>query len=275
MGGFEVPLAQPSHLDPGQGLRLALDVDAHQGLEQLALAGAHVPGGQPLGGDLAADARGVAGEDVVRRLPGDHRLRPLLAVELGEQVAGQVLLGGQGPQSLALAVTDLGRVGAEEQGRRRHPVPEDGVVQRDVVALEAPAPGPLAADLAEEAHVVELLVAREPTAPAFDFPQDRLQGHDRLRPLVGRRAQPGGHEVQGPGPLGAVHLLDREAGALAGDVVPVGALLLVGEVEARLAPLGLVEGVEEGQGGIGHAAGGVGGGRHVGSSLKGVGDRRW
>src|SRR5213076_2377424 len=107
------------------------------------------------------------------------RLSALLAVERKEELAAQVLCLAERPQRVAAQELGGGGIGAQEERRAGgHRSPGDQVVDGDVVAAEAPRPGPVSRRIAEDADVVEAWVAAPLAAPAqgpaLDLVQDVL-----------------------------------------------------------------------------------------------------
>ena len=245
--------------------------------EAVALcAAAFLPG---LGAGDAHQARGGDGHgailhpgpvrlhDVGRGRRGDEGGFALAPVECAQQVAGEVLLGGEGAQAPGAAEGRLRRVRPEE-GRvgGDDAVALDRVVEGDVVPLEAPAPG-LVAGFAEDGGEVELRVApavgadvdaEPPPAPRLLRIEDVLQAHDDGGGDVARLAQAGGGEAVGGLLLQGRHGEERQALAGHGRVVPVAALVVIRQrtQDARTL-LGLELGKEGARGG-GHAGGGLG-----------------
>jgi hypothetical protein len=113
-----------------------------------------------------------------------------------------------------------------------------------VVPLQPPAPGPARRRLAEDAEVVVLRIAEETSVRALDLPEHLLEAHDRGG--LHHAAVPEGrrhHRVR-QGLLVWLHLAEGQTVAIARDVVPVEALLVV-EVEPHLGRLFRSEGLEE------------------------------
>jgi len=170
----------------------------------------------------------------------------LPVVEGGEEGEGGVLLGGEGAGDRPpVVVGDPGRIRSEKEWRRGDLPAGHGEVDRDVVALEPPAPG-VGARFAEHGRPVVAGVAAVPPgrisgAPgcpgdtpgppgpaALALVEDVLEPADRRHPGV-RRTGDGGDEqaVHRPGRFPG-HLGQRHAPPAARGVVPV-------------APAGIVE----------------------------------
>src|SRR5579883_914325 len=117
------------------GGKLALGADdGYRQREQL---------GQVEGQRASGDAWAVALHDIVRCNGREDRRLALALVERQQQITAQILLRAQRSQRLCGAQRHLSGVRAEEQRRRRNdPAIDKGVVQRDVMAAEAPSPVP-------------------------------------------------------------------------------------------------------------------------------------
>src|SRR5262249_57258560 len=98
-------------------------------------------------------------------------------------------------RALLRTLAHFGRVGAEKRRRaRRHPGPDHIEADREVMALEAPAPRLLVAWRAEDRQEVGLMVARH-ALTALDGTEDLLELHDRRRRQVAARAEAGLEQV--------------------------------------------------------------------------------
>ena len=205
--------------------------------------------------------------DVGRRRRRDEGGFALAPVECPQQVAGKVFLGGEGAQAPGAAEGRLRRVRPEE-GRvgGDDAVALDGVVEGDVVALEAPAPG-LVPGFAEDGREVELRVApavgadvdaEPPPAPRLPRIEDVLQPHDDGGGDVARLAQAGGGEPVGGLLLQRRHGEEGQALAGHGRVVPVATFGVIRKwAQHTCALLGFQQG-EEVACGFRHASSGLG-----------------
>ena len=130
----------------------------------------------------------------------------------------------------------LGRIGAEERRRDRDRLAgHEREVEREMMALEAPAPGRRGRiRRAEHRDRVVLGIAQEP-AERLELAQHALEA-DHVDGLgVADRREARLHQLVGRGPRGRGHRLEGQALAAARDVVPVEALL-VGEGEDGAPP---------------------------------------
>jgi hypothetical protein len=119
-GPAEVDRLQGLAGDPGRlGRRHrtgeAAQVLADEAGQQLALLGQHARPGQT-GRRPRADVGVVAMDDVAGRLRRQGGRGPLLGGQRVQQLAGQVLLGGQGPEHPGADQPGHGRVGPRNSG---------------------------------------------------------------------------------------------------------------------------------------------------------------
>ena len=209
--------------------------------EHLALRVVHARRGEPLDG-LEPGFPVVTRDDVAGRFSRDHRRLALLRVKAQHQGARHVLLAAEGPPPGLGPGWNPRRIGPHERGpghgqlvaRRRE-------VERQVVALEAPPPGPVRAGRAEDRDVIVLGIAALGTA--FQDAQNPFQFDDRVGLVVPLAAHRRLEEGMCGAPLLQRHVLEREAVARHGREGPVEALLVAEVVGGP--PSGLV--VEEGE----------------------------
>ena len=125
-------------------------------------------------------------------------------------------------------------------------------VERQVMALDAPAPLALVRRRAEDRQEVALGVAHRALA-LLEFLEHLLQAHDRGGLEVAAAADPRRDQAERQGPLLGRQLLDRDAQPVPGNEVPVQPL---GGIKREDGLLGLVlaERVEEPIGSGGHPA---------------------
>ena len=195
---------------------------------------------------------------------------------------------------------DRGGVRAEKQRERRDDLAvDDGELDSDVMSAGAPGPGGVAGGIAEDGEVVTVGITQEVADEVLDglpLAQGDLMIDYLPGLLGGALAESAGHQAQGGVALGLGHVPERQSVAhpqLAGERFDSGEAIAVGLVRdgerdfavgqeapliALVAPefvgggpaLGVVERVEESQGGIAHRAGGgrgvVGGGEFGGHS---------
>ena len=149
------------------------------------------------------------------------------------------------------------------------PAVGDREVQRQVMALDPPAPGGVGPGCAEEREEVELRIAVEPPA-VFELPQHALELHHRRGRQVAALTEAGAEQVVRPHALLFGHVADGQPVAgehLGGDEVEP--LPFVGrQLERRLGTLGRRQAVEKPVCGRGHVRRGPLGGDH------GAGDRQ-
>ena len=118
--------------------------------------------------------------------------------------------------------------------------------------LEAPPPRPFVPGGSEQGHVIQAGIARELPSIPFDLCKDRFEFDDGVGAPVGGEAQAGVDQVLGEAALPGIHLLERQPGPVAGDVVPVLPFLIL-EIQHRLDALIGGEGCEQRSRGVGHA----------------------
>lgn len=120
---------------------IAEDVFLDEGMEERELAGGEFGGGEAEGfeqGDVASGDE----EDVVGGFVHDGGFTLLFFGEGVHEFAAEVFLVTESAESLAGAGSDFARVGAEEVGRDGDGVTiDDGEIEHEVVAFEAPSPG--------------------------------------------------------------------------------------------------------------------------------------
>jgi hypothetical protein len=139
--------------------------------------------------DRHTGARPGSTVDVGRRRLGDHRRGARGWVERVEQREAEVLLGREWPDDRRAVVARRVGVGAEEHRRREHGVAVQRHRDRQVVALEPPAPALVVGGVAEDDHPVVLAVpapaiALGPVEHLFE-PDDRHRLRERVRPQRG------------------------------------------------------------------------------------------
>jgi hypothetical protein len=121
----------------------------------------------------------VGRENFVRRLPGEHGDRALQGVEGVHEGEAEVFFFGEDAGAFARTVADLGGIGAEERRGDGDVVGvENGEIERNMMALEAPAPRGLGGRFAEDRHIIEGGIAAD--GVFFDFAEDVFEGDDRL-----------------------------------------------------------------------------------------------
>jgi hypothetical protein len=145
------------------------------------------------------------------------------------RLAGQVLGPGQRPQRRRPQQRGDGRVGAEEaRGRRPDHAVDDEIVQRYVMAAEAPAPRRRAARLAEHPQVIQARIAAAFPAPvdgpALDLVQHVVQPDDGGDGDVSRDGEPAGDELVSQALLGRALRAERQAAVVGRGVEPAPAL---------------------------------------------------
>jgi hypothetical protein len=193
-----------------------------------------------------------AGHDLAERPIGDLRDAPLRLGKAGHDLAREILRGAQQPEPLVGPVAHRGRMGASEERRHRDLAGGgNGHVQREVMALEAPAPGE-AAGRAEHREIVAAGIAEAALLLAQHAFQQAHAVENPQALLVQHRGEQRARRVG----LGRLHLAQAETGAAARDVMPVEA---VGGVEGdqNLFALAVIEQPEQAAGLIGDALGGV------------------
>jgi hypothetical protein len=165
--------------------------------------------------------------------------------------AAEVFFLAESAQSLAGAGPDFAGVGSEEVGGYGDGVTvDDGEVEHEVVAFEAPAPGVGGIGVAEYGDVVGLGIA-DRAATLFHFPEDGFEAHDGGGLEESSLTQCRTEEADGEVALFRGHLAEREAFAVAGDEVPVETFGII-EFEGGLSLLLWGEGGEEAVGGFLH-----------------------
>ena len=239
-----------------------IDVDIDEAAQDAALGVGHAGGGQALFG-RQRDARGVEGEDVPGRFGIDHGVAPLGVVEAADELPGDRFAVVEDAQALARTGADFGGVCAEEErGVGEHAVAPERVVERDVMAFDAPAPGRfVVAGFAEDGPVVELGVAHEgaDAGCALDLAERGFQLDDFEGLFGGVGGEPGVEQGEGELALGRGHIAQGEAVAVGGRVVPEDALGIEVVVAGAFA-LGGEEAVDEASRDAGHAGDGGAGG---------------
>ena len=204
------------------------------------------------------ELRAVAADQVGRRYRRNQRPGALLLAQRPEQLAAEVLRGGQRAVQVGPEQRALGRIGAEEvRGRGHDLAADDGVVQRDVVAAEAPAPGRVAAGRAEDRDVIELRVAAalaaEVDREAFELVEDVVEPNDHRDGDVAGRRQAARDQPVDVALLDRAHRGERQAAVIGRRVVPQATLALVRERPAGDPALILVQGFDQRGRGLGHA----------------------
>jgi hypothetical protein len=134
-------------------------------LDQAQRLGPLVPGhlGEgEAGGRREAVRTAGAADDVAERLGRDDAAGALRVAEAPRERAAQVLLRGEDALALLGTRRNLGRVGAEEGGRHRdRPAGHEREVERQVMALDPPAPRGRRAWIAEDGERVVVRVPHE------------------------------------------------------------------------------------------------------------------
>src|SRR5687768_9326839 len=128
------------------------------------------------------------------------------------------------------AAGDARRVGTHEERRDDLSVwAELRDVHREMMALEAPAPGLRTARPDEECKVVELRIApkHHATQHSFEFAERAFELDDAAREPGAALTQAGAQQSERCCTLHGIHLLQRNAGALLRHVRPSGALRIV------------------------------------------------
>ena len=203
-GPGEVDLAEVGGLHFGDGVGdgvggMVVEVGDDEVAELGALVVVHVAGGDALhfeGGDGAF----LAGDDVVGGLVGEDD-GFAGGFEGGGEGAAQVFDVAEGAEAFAGAFGDFGGVGAEKDGGEGEGLAVgDGDVDREVVALEAPAPGAAGFGGAEDGDVVFLRVAEDRVV--FADGEELLKAHDGGGAEESLGAEGGSEEAEGEGLLG-------------------------------------------------------------------------
>src|SRR5215813_8616997 len=127
-------------------------------------------------------------------------------------------------------------------------------MERDVMALDAPAPGSFWRRRSEYRKVIKLGVAREAAVRAFQLRQDRLKADDRRGLLIAGRAQAGFHKLHRQLALVFIEIFERDPFTVAWNNGPV-APVLVGKTNTRFGLLFRRERGEEFVRGLGHRGG--------------------
>ena len=170
----------------------------------------------------------------------------------------EVLFFAQDAESLARPASDLGGVAAHEcRSADRSLVADDREIQREVVALDAPAPWLLGTEcfrVAEDVEEVKLRVA-DGASSFLDRRQDLLQADDRFRLHEAALAQAAGEQGVRQGFLFTRHFLQGQALSRPGYEVPVEAERVL-EIEGDLLLLIWSERRPQVPGRAGHLAGG-------------------
>ena len=193
-------------------------------------------------------------DDVRRGFVGDDGDFALLSIERLDQGPCGVFLGSKHLQTFAWAIENRAGVRAEKGRRQSADMAIDhGETQRQVVPLEAPAPGAFDTWLAEDADEVPLRVAGK-SALRVGIVQNLLEAHDLCCFLHATGAQHRGQKRVGHVLLILLHLAERQPVArvhLGRDKVPASAVGVI-ELERRLVLLLRLERREEGVGRVGH-----------------------
>ena len=108
---------------------------------------------------IRLNRRPVVAENVARGDGVNDRRFPLLRVHRMQQAARQVFFTGQQPHPQQVALTDLGRIGAEK-GRGSHQTYSihNRHMQRNVVTLDPPAPRRGCRWLTEHRDIIQLRI---------------------------------------------------------------------------------------------------------------------
>ena len=177
-------------------------------------------------------------DDFLGRFGEDHGLLLLVFVERFDELPPEILLRGEDAQAGARAGADFCRVRAEEGRRHRdHFLVEIGEVEREMVALHAPAPGGVRTGFAEDGEGVILRIAEGRAGLVlFELCQDFLHAHDGDGFFVAAAAQPACQQRLREEALWLRHFLHRQPFACARNEVPV-LPFLVGKLKLRLGAL--------------------------------------
>ena len=141
--------------------------------------------------------------------------------------------------------------------RTHHLCVHNGVMDRHMVAAEAPAPRLVTGRITEDPHEVQPGIATPLTSPCRRPPLDRVQhileSHDRCHGHVSGLGQPGGHQPMGQTLLCGTHRRDRQTAVVRRRVEPSYAFVVIGHRPAGQRGLRLIERVDQRRGGVGHA----------------------
>ncbi len=243
------------HVRLREFLAVAVRVNGDEFLQRLLLGGGHFGGFHADGIELFHFPV-LGGEDVGGRLFGiDDRLAAFH--ERGGEGAGEVFLRMERTGAFHLVLDgDLAGVRREKRGRDGDRLAfDDGVVEREVMTLEAPRPCAAGFRLAEDGGEIGLVVAELGTF--LDLTEKGLQRDHGIDLFQAGIAERGLEQRADEGGLLFIEFLDRNALAVAGDKAPVLALV-GGEGELRFLRLILIKSGEKC----------VRGGRHLGSHIR-------
>ena len=235
-----------------------LEVLLQQVTQEFLLIGAHLGGGQTLGGSAIGLGHVGPPQIIGGGLIDQGQLELFRGGQLDE-LAGEIFFGPEDANRALRAGFDQRGIRAVELGGAADDFPlVEGEVEREVVPFEAPAPASLRAGSAEQAEVVLTRVATfapfSPLAPLEKI-QHLFEAHDGEGLIVARFREAARDELLGGGQGGAFQVAEGKPLPLAGDEVPVEPLgIFKSELQPRLLRFG--QGLEKGVGRLLHPLGG-------------------
>lgn len=233
-------------------LAVTFGILGDKGEQCLLLSICHFRGGDANGIELVNFSRRTR-EDVSGRFFRENDGLSIFR-EGGGEGACEIFFCSEGAGAIHRVVGfDLGGIGGEEGGREGGGFAvDDGVVEGEVMSLEAPTPGASGGGFTEYGGEIGFWVAE--FGAFFDFSEEGFESDDGIDLGQAWIAEGGLEEVANEGGLFFGECLERNSVSLGRDEVPVFSFFW-GEGKTCLFRIGFVKRGEEGVGGASHFCG--------------------